>query len=618
MIDKKLRRILLRVQKPARYIGNELGSVHKDADKVDVRFAFCFPDTYEVGMSHLGIKILYSLLNDMEGVSCERVFTPWTDMIAEMKKEGIPLFSMESRSPVSEFDIIGFTLQYEMSYSNIVLMLKLAGVPVMAKDRGENDPIVCAGGPCAYNMEPIADFFDFAMMGEGEEIMGEMIEAYREYRREGLTKAEYLRRISHIEGVYVPSLYDVSYNDDGTVKAIEPKYPDVPRTVKKRIIDDFDKVYTPRSVIVPNIKIVHDRVNMEVFRGCLRGCRFCQAGMIYRPVREKSVGTLMGLAHDLIAQSGYEEISLASLSTSDYSHIDELLDRMLEWSKENKINFAIPSQRADQFTKEFLDKTTAVRTSGITFAPEAGSQRLRDVINKNISEEQIINACEIALTGSNTTIKLYFMSGLPTETMEDIDGIGKLAFAVLSLGARKGDKPKKSIMINVSVSAFVPKPFTPFQWMAQDTRETMREKHVHLKSSVRSRKIHISYSDDETSHLEAVFARGDRRLSKVILHAVEMGCMFDSWGECFDFEKWMKAFADCGVDPAFYANRARSYDETLPWDHIDVGVSKRFLMRENELSKLGKTSVNCRDGCAGCGIKQAFGGELCGAGKTDV
>jgi len=613
MIDKKLRRLLLKVQKPARYIGNELGSVHKDLSKVDVRFAFCFPDTYEVGMSHLGMKILYSLLNDMDGVWCERVFAPWTDMIEEMKKENIPLFSMESMSKVSDFDILGFTLQYELSYSNIVMMLKLAGIPVMSKDRDESYPIICAGGPCAYNMEPIADFFDFAMMGEGEEIMGEVIEAYREYKNSDMTKAEFLRKLTKIEGIYVPSLYDVEYNDDDTVKSITPKYPDVPASVKKRIIDDFDSVYTPRSVIVPNIKIVHDRVNLEIFRGCIRGCRFCQAGMIYRPVREKKVDTLMKLAQDLISQSGYDEISLASLSTSDYTNIDELLTRMLDWSKENKINFAIPSQRADKFTKEFLDKTSAVRSSGITFAPEAGSQRLRDVINKNITEEQILNACRIALDGNNTTIKLYFMSGLPTETYEDIDAMGKLAFDILSLARTASEgKPKKHVMINISVNSFVPKPFTPFQWMAQDTRDDMREKHVYLKSNVRSRKIHISYSDDKTSHLEAVFARGDRRLSKVILRAVENGCMFDGWGECFDFDKWMAAFEECDISPAFYANRVRTYEEVMPWDHIDVGVTKKFLMRQNELAKEAKTSPNCAEGCTGCGVREAFGGEICG------
>jgi radical SAM family uncharacterized protein len=459
----------------------------------------------------------------------------------------------------------------------------------------------------------LADFVDFAMMGEGEEVIREVIDAYKEYKQSNMSKQEFLRRLSHIEGVYVPSLYDVTYQEDGVIKAVTPKFDDVPKTVKKRIIKDFNSVYTPRDVIVPNIKIVHDRVNLEIFRGCSRSCRFCQAGMIYRPVREKNADTLMELAHAMITSSGYDEISLASLSTSDYSQLEELLLKMLDWSKENKISFSIPSQRADKFSKEFMDKIQTVRTSGITFAPEAGTQRLRDVINKNITQKEILNACKIAFTGNNTTVKLYFMSGLPTETLEDIDGIRMLAFEILDAWRNSSDKnPKKFIQINISISAFVPKPFTPFQWVAQDGSETMREKHTRLKRQIKSKKIHVSYSDDKTSFLEAVFSRGDRRLSKVLMRAVNNGCCFDGWGERFDLERWLEAFKTTKISPEFYANRLRQYEEVLPWDHIDIGVDKQFLIRQNELAKQAITTPSCMQICSVCGVAEAFGGGLCG------
>lgn len=613
MIDNEKRKVLLKVQKPGRYLGNEWGSINKSGQDIDVKFGFCFPDTYEVGMSHLGLKILYSLLNEREDVWCQRVFMPWVDMMQQMKENEIELYALESGQSIRTFDMLGFTLQYELSYSNILNMLQLANIPLYSEQRDESYPLICAGGPCAYNVEPIADFLDFVIMGEGEEVMLEIIDEYKLYKKNKQSKMELLKRLSQIDGVYVPSFYDVTYNDDGAINSVTPKVKEAKNSIKKRIIKDFDKVYTPKKTIVPNIEIVHDRVNLEIFRGCARGCRFCQAGMIYRPVREKKVDTLMELAHSLIDFSGYNEISLASLSTSDFSKLEELLNKLLEWSNKEKINFALPSQRVDKFSKELMDKIQSVRKSGITFAPEAGTQRLRDVINKNLSEEEILKACQIAFEGANTTVKLYFMSGLPSETMEDIDGIKKLAYKIIGVYNNIQNKNyKKPININISISGFVPKPFTPFQWVSQDKMEIMKEKHVYLKTTINNKKIRVSYSDEKTSFLEAVFSRGDRRLSNVLKQAVEDGCCFDGWGEHFRFDKWMNAFEKCGVNPEFYANRERTFDEKLPWDHIDVGVNKQFLIEQANLSKQEITTPNCMDLCSNCGIMDAFGGDVCG------
>lgn len=618
MDNKELEKILLTVQKPGRYTGGEQGSVVKDKSKVDVRFAFCFPDTYEVGMSHLGIKILYSQFNTYDYVWCERVFAPWTDFETIMREKGIPLFALESLDPVADFDIIGFTLQYELSYTNVLNMLDLAGIPIHSADRKGLKNIVVAGGPCTCNPEPLADFIDVFFPGEGEEVDMEFIDLYREHKKRGSSKEEFLREAAKIEGVYVPAFYDVSYNPDGTVEKYTPRE-GAPATVKKRIIRDLDATFYPSELVVPYIEIIHDRAVEEVFRGCIRGCRFCQAGYIYRPVREKSWRTVDKQAHDLCRSSGYEDISLSSLSTSDYTELEPLLKSMLEWSEKENVSISLPSLRVDNFSEELLEKIKKVKKSGLTFAPEAGTQRLRDVINKNVTEEEIFRTCNTAFMGGYTNVKLYFMMGLPTENDDDIRGIAELGQKIVDLYYKNPDKPKgRGVTVSVSLATFVPKPFTPFEFEPQITSDEIERRQKLLVSSLTTKKVQVSWHESDTSLLEGAFARGDRRLGAVLERAFALGCKFDSWGESFDFSKWMQAFEDCGLDPAFYANRTRSYDEVMPWDHLDFFVSKKFLINENKLAHEEKTTPNCREKCAGCGA------AVCGVGvcyekrKTDI
>ena len=610
MKDQEFERLLLSVQKPGRYSGGEINSVIKDKEKVDVRFAFCFPDTYEIGMSHLGMKILYSQFNSREDIWCERVFAPWPDFEEAMRRNNIPLFALESRDSIKDFDFIGFTLQYEMCYTNVLNMLDLAGLPVRSEDRGELSPLVVAGGPCCCNAEPLADFIDLFFLGEGEEVDLEVIDLYKEFKKKGGSKAEFLRAAAKIEGVYVPSLYDVSYNEDGTVKAVTPK-DGAPETVKKRIIKDMDSVFYPDKFVVPFIEIVHDRAVQEIFRGCIRGCRFCQAGFIYRPVREKSADTINRQAKALCESTGYDEISMSSLSTSDYTELEPLLNKMLCWTEPNEISLALPSLRVDNFSKELLEKINHVRKSGLTFAPEAGTQRLRDVINKNVTEEEIFRTCKTAFEGGYTAVKLYFMLGLPTETDEDLEGIAALGQKIIDLFYSLPERPKgKSPSVSISVSTFVPKPFTPFQFEPQIGKEEIERRQQHLKYSNKNRRVNISWHDSSTSLLEGAFARGDRRLGRVIEAAFKKGCRFDSWNEFFKPELWEEAFREIGLSPEFYAGRKREYDEINPWDHLDYGVTKRFLIKENELAHNAVTTPNCREKCAGCGAN-CYGEGVC-------
>ena len=610
MDNKQFEKLLLSVQKPGRYSGGEINSVIKDKEKVDIRFAFCFPDTYEIGMSHLGMKILYSQFNSREDIWCERVFAPWVDFEEVLRENNIPLFALESRDPIKDFDIIGFTLQYEMAYTNVLNMLDLAGLPLRSKDRKDLSPLVVAGGPCVCNPEPLSDFIDLFFIGEGEEVDLELIDLYKEYKKKGATKDEFLIAASKIEGIYVPSLYKDEYNEDGTLKALVPQN-DAPATIKKRIIKDMDKSYYPEKFVVPFIEIVHDRAVQEIFRGCIRGCRFCQAGFIYRPVREKSVETINSQAKCLCENTGYDEISLSSLSTSDYREIEPLLNNLLEWTDKNHVSLSLPSLRIDNFSDELLEKIKHVRKSGLTFAPEAGTQRLRDVINKNITEEEILNTCRTAFAGGYTSVKLYFMLGLPTETDEDLIGIANLGQRIVNEFYSMPNKPKgKSVNVSISVSTFVPKPFTPFQFEPQISLEEIRRRQELLKNSITTKKISLSYHDSATSFLEGAFARGDRRMGNVIEAAYKMGCKFDSWTECFEPEIWYKAFEECGLSPEFYANRCRDYDETTPWEHIDVGVTKNFLVSENKLAHKNTTTPNCREKCSNCGA-MSYGEGVC-------
>ncbi len=599
--------LLMKVQKASRYTGGELNSVVKTAD-IPVRFAFCFPDVYEVGMSHLGMKILYHLLNEREDTWVERVFTPWPDMEEVMREEKKPLCGLESGDPIKNSGFVGFTLQYEMSYTNILNMLDLAEIPLLSKDRGENMPFVCAGGPCAYNPEPLADFMDFYLIGEGEEIWQEVIDEYVIWKNAGEKRTDFLKRISKIKGIYVPAFYDVEYNEDGTVKKYIPLYDFVPEKVEKRIIEDMDKVYYPDKFIVPYMEIIHDRIMLELFRGCIRGCRFCQAGFIYRPVRERSEEKLAQLADKLIKNTGYEEMSLTSLSSSDYTCLEGLTLKLLDMTKEKNVNLALPSLRVDNFSVELMEKVQSVRKSSLTFAPEAGTQRMRDVINKNVTEEDLLRSAAIAFGGGWTSIKLYFMIGLPTETDEDVAGIAQLAEKVVNCYFENTNgKQRGRGRITVSVSSFVPKPMTPFQWERQNTIAELKEKQYLIKDNIHSRMINYNYHESYVSVLEGVFARGDRRLSKVILNAHKSGCRFDGWDEYFDFEKWMKAFEEAGIDPDFYTGRKRGFDEVLPWDIINCGVSKAFLIAECKKAYEETTTPNCREKCAGCGMAASCG-----------
>ncbi|MBS5730455.1 MAG: TIGR03960 family B12-binding radical SAM protein [Clostridium sp.] len=608
MYPKEIEKFLLGVQKPGRYTGGELNSIVKDKSKIDIRYAFCFPDTYEIGMSHLGMKILYSLVNARDDAWCERVFAPDVDMEQVMRDNGIPLYALESGEAIKDFDLIGFTMQYELSYTNVLNMLDLAGLSVRSRDRKDLTPIVIAGGACVCNAEPMAEFFDITLPGDGEEVTNELIDLLKEYKAKGATKQEFLEAAAQIKGVYVPSLYEVEYNDDCTVKSITPTH-GAPEKVEKRNVADLDKMFAPTEFVVPFLEVVHDRTTVEIFRGCIRGCRFCQAGFLNRPLREKSPEVVEAQCRSICEKTGYDEISLCSLSTSDYRGLEKLITDMLPWTVENKINISLPSLRADNFPKELMEQLNAVRRSGLTFAPEAGTQRLRDVINKNITEEEVLSTARQAFAGGWTAVKLYFMIGLPTETEDDIRGIADLAQAVVDEFYHNENKPKgKGVNVSVSVASLVPKPFTPFQWEPQDRPDTLIEKQNFLISCVKTRKVSVSRHVPWTSFLEGVFARGDRRLCDVIETAWRKGCKFDSWEEHLDREKWMDSFAENGIDPFFYTARKRSFDEVLPWDHMDYGVTKKFLIKENEKAHRGETTASCREKCAGCGAARLNGG----------
>ena len=608
-----IRCFLDRVEKPGRYTGGEPGAVYKDLADVRLRVAFCFPDTYEIGMSNLGMRILCQAFNELDHVWCERVYAPWVDMEKEMRDRHIPLFTHESGDPVGDFDIVAFTLQYEMCYTTVLNMMDLAGISLRSADRGEDAPIILAGGPCAYNPEPMAPFVDIFSIGEGEEALPELAKLYLSMKENGTySKTAFLREASHLEGFYVPSLYSVSYHPDGTIDAIEPLYPDVPRHVRRRVVEDVDHTVVPTDPVMPYIETVQDRVTLEVFRGCVRGCRFCQAGFITRPVREKSVPVLCDIARTTAENTGYDEISLMSLSISDYTEISSLTDELLEWTDEKKINLALPSLRADSFSRELMDKISGVRTSTLTFAPEAGTQRLRDVINKNVTEEEILNACRIAFEAGKTQVKLYFMMGLPGETYEDIAGIAEIARHVLdTFYATPNRNRARAPQVTLSVACFIPKPQTPFQWEGQDTMESLAEKQKFLMSKITDRKIRYNYHDARTSHLEAVFARGDRRLADALELAQKEGMRFDAWEEFFDYDRWMDVLRRCDLDPAFYANRSIPDGEILPWDRIDCGVNKEYLLRERHKSQAGNTTPGCHEMCSGCGANRGLDPAAC-------
>lgn len=599
--------ILLKIEKPVRYIGNEVNMVRKDPEG-KIRFAMCFPDVYEIGMSHLGMKIIYDQMNRRDDVYCERVFSPWVDLDKVMREENIPLFALESQDPVFMFDFLAVTIQYEMCYTNILQILDLSQIGIYAKDRREDAPFVIGGGPCTYNPEPLADFFDMFYIGESETVYYDLMDLYKEHKKNGGNRKEFLRKASHIPGIYVPSLYETTYNEDGTIASFEPLYEDVPRTILKQVQMDLTNTFYPEKQIVPYIKVTQDRCVLEIQRGCTRGCRFCQAGMIYRPLRERSLPMLEELAAKGIKGTGNDEISLSSLSSSDYSHLPELCNYLIDNYRSKNINIALPSLRIDAFSLDVMSKVQDVRKSSLTFAPEAGTQRMRDVINKGLTEEVILHGAMEAFKGGWSKVKLYFMMGLPTETDEDIKGIIELAQRVVDLFYSIPNRPKgKGVQVSISTATFVPKPFTPFEFEPQATREEIMHKQQVLMDSISSKKIKASWHDPSTSILEAVLARGDRRLGQVIYKAWQKGSKFDSWGEHFNFNNWSEAFDECGLTMEFYASRKREYDEVMPWDHLDYYISKEFLVRENKKARAAQTTEHCRNKCSACGVSREIG-----------
>lgn len=607
--------ILMEIEKPARYIGNEVNMVKKNPEDIDIRFCMCFPDVYEIGMSHLGIQIIYDTINKREDAYCERVYSPWPDLDKIMREQNIPLFSLETQTPIKKFDFLGITLQYEMCYTNILQILELSGIPIWAKERTLEDPIVFGGGPCSYNPEPIANFFDVFYIGEGETRYHDVFELYKKLRQQGASREEMLYQISKIPGMYVPSMYEVTYKADGTIASFEPVRDDIPRKITKEIVLDFDKAPYPTKPLVPYIKATQDRVTLEIMRGCIRGCRFCQAGMIYRPTRQKNLETLKYYAKEMIQSTGHEEISLSSLSSSDYECLKELTYFLIDEIGNNDVNISLPSLRIDAFSLDVMKKVQDIRKSSLTFAPEAGTQRLRDVINKGLTEEVILNGAMQAFKGGWNKVKFYFMLGLPTETAEDAEGIPKLCETVAEAyyTIPKEDRNGK-VSITASASFFVPKPFTPFQWAPMLDPESYRERAHHVKDTFRKqlnfKSMKFTYHEPDVSALEGVFARGDRKLSKVIYDAYKSGCIFDAWTEFFDNDKWMAAFEKNDISMAFYTTRERDTDEILPWDFIDIGVTKRFLASEWEKAKQGIVTPNCREKCSGCGAAK-FGGGVC-------
>ena len=616
--------ILLSVEKPARYIGGEINAVKKDKRRVAIRFAMCFPDVYEIGMSHLGIQILYEMFNRYEDVWCERVYSPWLDLDRILRKEKIPLFALESQDPVKDFDFLGITLQYEMCYTNILQILDLSGIPLLAKNRGADCPIVIGGGPCVYNPEPVAPFFDLFYIGEGETAYRQLLDLYLENKAAGGDRKQFLLRAAlEVPGIYVPSLYDVTYKEDGTIASFGPVREDVPKTIRKEIAMDLDRVPYPDKPLVPYLKPVQDRVVLEIQRGCIRGCRFCQAGQIYRPVREKSLETLKEYAAAMLKHTGQEEISLNSLSSSDYSRLEELVDYLMETCREKKVNISLPSLRIDAFSLDVMGKVQDVKKSSLTFAPEAGSQRLRDVINKGLTEEVILQGAAMAFAGGWSRVKLYFMLGLPTETEEDIWEIARLCnrIAAVYYDAVPKEKRNGPVQVVASTSFFIPKPFTPFQWASMCTKDAFLQKagltrHA-IHEQLNQKRIKYNWHEADVSVLEGVFARGDRRVADVILKAYEKGCLYDAWGESFHYGRWLEAFAECGVDIGFYNSRTRSRDEILPWDFLDCGVSRDFLWKEWERAQAQILTPNCRQACQGCGARQ-FGGGVCFEKREDM